>query len=124
MGMSVYLIHLKQQFITTDLRHPFTSYLLINLTVQLEDKDARTHMLVREFLLGGRAKANHYVRGKKDTPYFYLIGRRRMMTCRTLEEIMFLLIFEKYSWYQHQSMVLRTETFNLQEKGRCSCLFN
>lgn len=65
MEMSVYLIHLKQQFITTDLRHSFTSYLLINLTVRLEDKDARTNTLVREFLLGERAKGNHYVRGKK-----------------------------------------------------------
>lgn len=65
-------------------------------------------MLVREFLLGGRSRGNHYVRGKKDSPYFYLIGRRRMMTCRTLEEIILLLIFEKYSLYQYKSMVLRT----------------
>lgn len=81
-------------------------------------------MLVREFLLGGRSRGNYYVRGKKDSPCFYLIGRRRMMTCRTVEEIIFLFIFEKYSWYQYKSMVLRTETFNLQEKGRCSVLFN
>lgn len=36
-----------------------------------------------------------------------------MTTCRTLKEIIFLLIFEKYSLYQQQSMVVRTETFNL-----------
>lgn len=81
-------------------------------------------MLVREFLLGGRSRGNNYVRGKKDSPYFSLIGRRRMMTCRTLEGMIFLFIFEKYSWYQYKSMVLRTETFNLQEKGRCSVLLN
>lgn len=39
-------------------------------------------MLVREFLLGRRSRGNHYVKGKKDSPKFYPIGRR-MMTCRT-----------------------------------------
>lgn len=33
MCMSMYLIHLKQQFITIDLRYSFTSCLLINLAV-------------------------------------------------------------------------------------------
>lgn len=48
-----------------------------------------------EFLLGARSRGSDYVGVKEDDPYFYLIVGNRV-PCRTQEEMLFLLSFEKY----------------------------